>query len=158
ASPKAGESWFRVGEFHENAKQYAEAAQAYAAGLERTKDAELREKLRYKQAWAQFQNGKYADALTTLEAQLKEHPQGPFVAAGAFRAGECQYRQDKFAEALPFYAQVISAKGPDRDKALYRSGTCANQLKKWPEGQAHFSALIEQFPKYELVHDARYGL
>lgn len=158
ASPQAGESWFRVGEFHEGAKQFDEAVKAYAAGLERTKDAGLREKLQYKQAWVQYQSGKYAESLATLEAQLKEHPQGPLAAAASFLTGECLYRQDKFADALPHYAKVIAAKAADCDKALYRSGTCANQLKKWPEGQAHFAALIEQFPKYELVHEARYGL
>lgn len=158
ASSKAGESWFRVGEFHENAKQYPEAVLAYATGLDRTKDATLREKLLYKQAWAQYQSGKYPESLITLQAQIKEYPQGALLTAGTFLAGESLYRKERFAEALPFYAQVIAAKGPDRDKALYRSGTCANQLKKWPEGQGHFAALIEQFPKYELVHDARYGL
>ncbi len=160
ASPKSAESWFRVGEFHENAKQYVEAAQAYAAGLERTKDAVLLEKLRYKQAWVQYQNGKYPEALVTLQAQIKEHPQGALLIPATFLAGEALYRQDKLAEALPFYAQVIASKGPGlRPKRHpYRSGTCANQLKKWPEGQTHFAALIEQFPKYELIHDARFGL
>ena len=157
-STKGAEGWFRVGEFHEKAMQWPEAAAAFASGLERTKDPELRERLQYKQGWVLYQNAKYAESAVVLAALLKEHPQGKLLHASEFLAGECQFRQDKFAEALPLYALVIAAKSPEQDKALYRSGTCANNVKNWPVGQQHFLALIQQFPKYELVSEARYGL
>ena len=42
------------GAFHESARQLPEAAQAYAAGLAKAKDAGLREKLHYKLGWVQY--------------------------------------------------------------------------------------------------------
>lgn len=157
-SPKSAESLFRVGEFHEAAKQYAEAAVAFAAGMDLTKDPGLRERLQYKLGWVQHQAGKFAEAAAAFQAQIKEHPQGTLLHAAEFLAGECLFRQDKFAEALPLYALVVAAKAKDQDKALYRSGTCANNTKNWAVGQQHFSALVQQFPKYELINEARYGL
>lgn len=157
-SPHAAESWFRVGEFHETAMQWPEASQAFAAGIEKTKDPDLRERLQYKLGWSHYQAGKFVEGATVLQAALAEHPQGKLRPATQFLAGECLYRQDKFAEALPFYAQVIAAKAEEQEKALYRSGTCANNLKNWAVGQQNFALLVQQFPNYELVHEARYGL
>jgi len=157
-SPRTPESWFRVGEFHEAEKQFADAAKAYAAGLLKAKEPELRERLHYKLGWVQYEAGQFAEAATTLQAQLKEFPKGELLAPSTFLAGECLFRQDKWQDALPLYAQVVTLKAKDQDKALYRSGTCTNHLKNWAASQQHFTALIQQFPKYELINEARYGL
>src|SRR5205807_2251207 len=109
-SPLAAEGWFRVGEFHERAKQTGEAAHAYAAGLEKAKAPELREKLQYKLGWSQYQLEKYAEAATVLQAQIKEHPRGELLLDASYLAGECLFRQNKFQDALSLFDQVIEAK------------------------------------------------
>jgi TolA-binding protein len=158
-SPLVPESWFRVGEFHEAAKQFPEAIQAYTAGMASAKPPELREKLQYKLGWAQYQKELFADAAATLQAQIKEHPQGKLLIDAAFLAAESLYRLSKFAEAAPLFAQVVTAK-PEKylARALYRSGICNASLQQWPASQAGFAALIQQFPAFELVNEARYGL
>ena len=158
-SPLAAESWFRVGEFHESQKQPTESIAAFTAGLTAAKTPELRERLHYKLGWVQHDQKQFPAALTTFQNQLKEFPQGPLVGDANFLAGECQFRQDKFAEALPSYAAAIAAKSERfHAKALYRSGTCTTQLKQWPQAQQHFTVLIQAFPQFEQLHEARFGL
>ncbi len=158
-SPLATEAWFRVGEFHESKKQFPEATQAFISGLAAAKVPELRERMHYKLGWVQHEQKQYAAALATFTSQLKEFAAGPLAGDANFLAGECQYRQNKFAEALPFYAAVITAKHERfHAKALYRSGDCATQLKQWPQAQQHFAVLLPAFPKFEQIHEARFGL
>ncbi len=151
SSPKAGESWFRVGEYLEETKKFAEAVQAYASGLERTKDADLREKLRYKQAWAQYQNGKYPEAAATLQAQLKEHPEGGLAPAASFLAAESFYRQDKFADALPLYAKLIAGKGPDQATSAALSQRSVRQpAQEMARGPAAFYGIDRAIPQIRI--------
>ncbi len=159
ASPLAAEAWFRVGEFHEAQKQLPEATQAFTAGLQTAKAPDLRERTQYKLGWLQYEQKQYPAALVTFQSQLKDLPQGPLAGDANFLAGECQFRQDKFTEALPFYAAVVTAKVERfHAKALYRSGVCTTNLKQWPLAQQHFTALIQAFPKFEQIHEARFGL
>lgn len=158
-SPLAAESWFRVGEFHEAQKQPTEAIAAFTAGIVAAKTPDLRERLHYKLGWMQHDQKQFPAALATFTNQVKEFPQGTLVGDANFLAGESQFRQDKFAEALPLYAAVIAAKSERfHAKALYRSGICTTNLKQWPQAQQHFTALIQAFPKFEQLAEARYGV
>ncbi|HVC95112.1 MAG TPA: tetratricopeptide repeat protein [Pirellulales bacterium] len=158
-SPLAAESWFRVGEYHENAKQWADAAAAYAAGLPKAKERELKEKLQFKLGWSHYQAEKFAEAAGDFQSQLQAFPEGPLLADATYLAGECLFRQDKFAEALPWFARSVEQKQEKYlPRALYRSGACAAALKQWPASEAHYQALVTQFPKFELISEARYGL
>ena len=158
-SPLAAESWFRVGEFHESAKQWADAAAAYTAGLPKAKEPGLKEKLQFKLGWSHFQAEKFADADADFQTQVQAFPQGALVADATYLAGECLFRQDKFAEALPLFAKAVEQKQEKYlPRALYRSGACAAGLKQWPASEAQYQALVTQFPKFELISEARYGL
>jgi TolA-binding protein len=157
-SPRASESWFRVGEFQESERQFDDAAAAYSAGLKNAKSNDLRERLQYKLGWVQYENGKYAAAAAVLRDQIKEFPKGELFAVSTFLTGECLFRQEKWAEALPCYLRIVELKNKELDKALYRSATCANNLKDWIASQQSFTMLIEKFPQYEMINEARYGL
>ncbi|NQU19895.1 MAG: tetratricopeptide repeat protein [Candidatus Nealsonbacteria bacterium] len=172
-SPLVAESWFHVGRAHEEAAvalndasqqsaEIAKAAVAFAAGLAKVKEPTLKEKLQYKLGDVQFQQEKFAEAATILQAQLAEHPTGDLAGPGRYLTAESLFRQDKFAEAMPLFVKVAEEKGEKIEKyhadSLYRAGTCAGKLQKWPESQKHFETLIAQFAKYPQVSDARYGL
>ena len=168
-SPLAGEAWFHVGRFHEATGEKAEAAakgpafeeasKAFAAGLSVAKDPQLREKLQYKLGDMRFRQQKYADASTVLLAELQDFPLGPLAGAARQLAAESLFEQQKFLDALPLFEKVASDKVEKyHARALYRAGTCAANLKNWPASQAHFDALLRQFPTFEQVADARYGL
>lgn len=169
-SPLAPESFFHVGRFHEEASDKLEAepeklaevtkaAQAYAAGLAKAKAPELAEKLQYKLGDMLFRQKKYEEAAAALEAQVKAHPEGALVGPGRYLAAESYFRLNQFEKALPLFVAVATAKVENyQDHALYRAGACAGNLKNWPQSQQHFAALIAQFPKFEQISEARYGL
>ena len=169
-SPLAAEGWFQVGRRYEAAADRAttaeqrtaaaaHAAQAYEAGLAKAPPADLQEKLRYKLADMQFRQKQFEQAAAVLQAQLREQPGGSLAGPARFLAAECLFRQDKFAEALPLFARVVEDKVEKYHAlALYRAGTCAASLKKWPESQKFFETLTREFPAFEQFQDARYGL
>lgn len=158
-SPLAAESLFRVGEFHETAKTLPEAAKAYAAGLAKAKQPEIRERLQYKLGWVQFEQEAFPEATATFQAQVKEHPTGTLLGDATYLTGECLFRQKKAADALPFFATVIAAKLEKyHARSLYRSGTCTAELKQWPASEQHYKSLAQQFPKFEQINEANYGL
>ena len=158
-SPLAAEADFRVGEFHERAERWPEAANAYQAGLQKAKAAPLREKLQYKLGWVQFQREDFAAAREVLKKQLEEHSQGELNVDARYLAGECLFREGKCQEALPEFAKVIETKAPKyHARSLYRSGACSANLQQWPQSQQYYQELIEHFPDFELVNEARYGL
>jgi TolA-binding protein len=159
ASPLAAESWFRVGRFHEDGKQWAEAEGAYAAGLDKAKEPALREKLQYQLGRARYHRRQYSVAAAVLLDQVKEHPKGGLLTDARYLAGECLFHQDKHAEALPLFEQVIEAGAKDyQARALYQCGRCLAGLKRWPESQKRYEDLIRQFPAFGLIGEARYGL
>jgi len=169
-SPLAAESWFYVGTFHaelaaktpEAAKQQAEwtaADQAFSVGLTSKPADELHEKLFYKLADVRFQLKNYPAAGQILQQQISKFPAGELIDPARFLAAECFYQQDAFTQALPLFTLVASRKAESyHEQALYRAGTCAKNLKQWEPSRQHFSALLTQFPKFEQLHEARYGL
>ena len=169
-SPLAAESWFHVGQFHADsgskepdaAKQsahWAIADQSFSSGLTSKPAPELQEKLFYKLGDVRFQMKKYPAAVQVLQQQISAFSAGELIDPARFLAAECFYQQDAFAEALPLFTLVASRKvEPYHGQALYRAGTCAANLKKWEPSRQHFDALVKQFPKFEQVHEARYGL
>ena len=130
-----------------------------AAGLAKAKDAELREKLDYKLADMRFRQKQFEQAATILQTQLREYPGGSLAGPARFLAAECLFAQNKFDEALPLFTKVADDKVEKyQAQAMYRAGTCAMNLKKWPESQKFFEALVREFPQFEQFQDARYGL
>ncbi len=60
---------------------------------------------------------------------------------------------------MPLFIKVADAKVEKyQAQSLYRAGTCELNLKKWPEGQKCFEALARDFPRFDQLQDARYGL
>ena len=153
------ECWLRVGEFHSTEKQFAEAITACSHGLTKAKDPKLRERLQFRKGWSQFSSEAFADAAATLQSQINEHPKGDLLVDATWLVAESLFRLNKHQESLPWYQKTIAAK-PEKyhARALYRSGTCANELRQWPVGQGHFAALTTQFPNFEQLSEARYGL
>ncbi len=170
ASPLVAESQFHIGRYHEQVAtdsedeaiqktEIATAAKAYTAGLAKAGTPELKEKLQYKLGDMQFRQAVYDQAAVTLQTQLKEHPTGQLVGPGRYLAAESLFRLAKYDQALPLFVQVANDKVENyHARSLYQAGQCAANLKNWPESQKHYTALIQQFPKFVQVADTRYGL
>jgi TolA-binding protein len=163
-------SWFRVGQYHEAAAEaikdeaartteVGKAGDAYAAGLKLAKAADLREKLQYKVGVVRFAQGRYGEASKALQQQVAEHASGKLVGPARYLAAESLFREEKYAEAMPLFVKVVADKVADvQDESLYQAGLCAKELKNWPASAQYYKQLVDQFPKFEQVNDARYGL
>ena len=155
----APECWLRVADYHATEKQFTESIAASAQGLTKVKDPKLKEQLQFRQGSSQFSADAFVQAAATLQTQINEHPQGSLQIDATWLVAESLFRQNKYQEAIPWYQKMIDAKSEKyHARALYRAGTCANELKQWPLGQEHFTALTTQFPKFEQIGEALYGL
>ncbi len=176
-SPLAAESWFRVGQYHEqlaaagetpNQAELAKAEAAYRAGIDKAAaDTELSEKLQYKLGDMQFQLEKYADAAQTFEKQLQAHPDGQFTGPARYLAAEAYFRLEQYGKALPLFVKVADDKFVNveqakvdryRAQSLYRAGTSAAKLNNWKESETRYTQLLDKFKSFEQNSDARYGL
>ena len=165
-SSHAAESWYRVGEFHETVDQFPAAIAAYTSGLkipaEQNTESTIREKLQYKLGAVQYKQEQYGVAIQTLQQQVNEFGQGELAEAGQYLLGESFYREKNYPEAMARFAKVIgSARETAKEfhaRSYYRSGVCAAFLKQWAASQQHYAALVNGFPDFEVIGEARYGL
>ncbi|MEO1995839.1 MAG: tetratricopeptide repeat protein [Planctomycetaceae bacterium] len=158
-SPLAAECWFRIGQFEETAKRLPQALAAFQSGLKSAPDTELHEQLQYKLGWIHYQQATYAEAIKAFAAQLGKAPAGTLAPDATYLTGESHYKLKQYPQAMQRFNEIIKAKSPKfLARALYRNGDCAAQAKQWPASQSHYTTLLGQFPKFERVHEARYGL
>ncbi|GIW80693.1 MAG: hypothetical protein KatS3mg105_2500 [Gemmatales bacterium] len=159
-SRHAADSWFRVGSYYEKLTKFDRSEQAFRNGLKLAdKKTKLHESLQHKLGAVLYQQKKYADAAAILVDQLREHPDGEYVADATCLAGECLFHDAKYKEALPYYAKIIQLKVPAyHARALYRAGTCHKELEQWADSRKHYQELIRQYPKFPQIDDARYGV
>ena len=168
-SPLAPECWFHVGRHHESLADkaegdavkapLAEATKAFTAGLAKAQAPELQEKLRYKLGDMQFRQQLYPQATATLLEQIAKHAAGELVGPARFLAAECMFRQDQFPQARPLFEKVAADKVDNyTEQALFRAGICAANQKDWPASRTHYASLISQFPEFEQLNEARYGV
>jgi TolA-binding protein len=158
-SPLAAEALFRVGEFHYDAGQFADAAKSYGESLAKPTLPELKEKTLHKLGWCQFKQNDFKTAAATFERQVTDFSKGDLAGDGLFLAAECYFNQDQWAAAYERYAKVAVAKHPRyHAQSLFRAGQCAGSLKNWPASASHYTELITGFTKFAQLADARYGL
>jgi len=158
-SPLAAECWLRIGQFEETAKRLPQAIAAFRSGLQSTPDNTLHEQLQYKLGWILYQQATYPESIKAFAAQLKKNPDGQLAPDAIYLTGECHYRLKQYPEAIAKFDAIIKAKSPKfLARALYRNGDCAAQAKQWAASQTHYAMLLSQFPKFERVHEGRYGL
>ena len=158
-SDLAPECWLRVSDFHSTQQQFAESIAACDQGLAKAKDPKLRERLQYRKGSSQFSMDAFSQAAVTLQSQISEHPTGDLLIDATWLIAESLFREKKYQDSLPWYQKTIDAKSEAwQARALYRMGTCTNELKQWPLAQQHFDAMTKQFPKFEQISEARYGL
>ncbi len=158
-SPLTPESLFRVGESFYDAGNFAESAKAYAEAQAKAGATELGEKAAHKLAWSLLKADKTSEASATFEAQLKAFPAGPLAGDAEFLRGECLYKQKQWQPAIDRYTAVIKAKHPTYQAlAVYRSGECAAALEQWDTSLKFHQKVLAEFPDFELLPEARYGV
>ena len=86
---------------------------------------------------------------------------GKMTAEEAFNAGQQNFNQEKFQEAMANFKEVID-NYPETEfaaKSMFMIGFInANHLKNLEEARKYYQAFVDKYPKHELVESAKYEL
>ena len=86
---------------------------------------------------------------------------GKMTAEEAFNAGQQNFNQEKFQEAMANFKEVID-NYPETEfaaKSMFMIGFInANHLKNLEEARKYYQAFVDKYPEHELVESAKYEL
>jgi len=166
-SPYAAEAWLEVGESRWARKQYAEAAQAYAAavaasGTGQGRMAVVAEQARHKLGWSHAMREDHAAAAEAFTAQLAAAPQGAFAKDAHAMLGESLLAQGKAAEAARAFAEALAepiglSSAELRDAAFLRAAEAAARQEKWDESLAIAERFLAAAPQSPRAQHGRYA-
>jgi TolA-binding protein len=134
-------------------------AQAPPPKLELTEDQRKAEEA-FSLADGLYRKGFYDRALDKLLEFVKTYPQHANAPLAMLDAGECQYAQAKYAEAIPLYSRVLAEypKGDEMAAAAYRIGQCKFSLRDYPGAVEAFRNLLAQAPDTQYKGAALYWI
>ena len=106
------------------------------------------EQAAYSAAFKLLRDGEYSAAVTALQQQLQDYPNGRYAANAQYWIGEAHYVEQQFAPAMQAFQQVISdypdsAKSPD---AMLKIGMILTEQGKQDDAQQIFQQLMRDFP------------
>jgi len=157
-SPLAAEASFHVAEDLYARKEYGESVKRYQQAAQTT-NPDLAEKIHYKLGWAHYQLGQFKPSLEQFEAQLALRPTGKLASDAWFMKGECLFRLEDYAQALPALLEAGKLGDSGAQIAVLRqlhAGQAALQLDKVPESIALLDALIQQHPDTNYLAEAHF--
>ena len=102
----------------------------------------------YMQALDQLKNGKYPDAIESLQQFLATYPKSDLADNAQYWLGEAYYASRDFPKAAAAFKAVVdqwpnSRKTPD---ALLKLGYSQFELKQYPESRATLTDVTQRFP------------
>ena len=110
-----------------------------------------------------FAEGLYAQEFHELAAEkyvqfIERYPNHANMPLALFRAGECHFRLDKFAEAATHFEQVTKMfpKSEEAEPAWLWLGDSHYQAEQYEPAAAAYKALLDNFPKSEHAGRAAY--
>lgn len=110
-----------------------------------------------------FAQGLYAQQNYPLAGEkfvafVKAYPNHANIGLALFRAGECLYRSNKFAEAEPYFVQLTQqhASSAEATPGLVWLGDTRFQLKKYAEAAQAYAAFVSAHPNDDLAGHAAY--
>lgn len=146
---------------------FAKAQNAYATFVKGEKASSNRTLALYNEAYAIYQQDKYADAASVFEKALNSHPGLPATlkADAYIRMADCLYYSGNYKKAKSAYSEAISMGAADSDYAMYRHAVMIglggdvngklNELQniatKYPESKWLPNALMEKALTYEAL-------
>ncbi len=158
-SPLVAEAQHNVGEFAYKNKNYAAAARAYYAAVQRADGTPLGEKASHKLGWSYYHLGNHSNAQKTFAYQIKQYPDGPLAADAAFMEAECLFKQGMLAEALAAYERLKPLANKEYQAlAFLHAGQAAAQMKDWGKSAQFLGKSTQQFPDAPTAPEAFYEL
>ena len=106
------------------------------------------EQAAYSAAFQLLRDGEYSAAVTALQQQLQDYPNGRYAANAQYWIGEAHYVEQQFEPAMQAFQQVIndypgSAKSPD---AMLKIGMILTERGNKDDARQMFQVLIQRFP------------
>jgi TolA-binding protein len=144
---------YSIGDYYMRNKRYPQALYAF------------RRYLTY------YPSGKYAAEVTQKLGQIENKAQSIGVAEEAKRPsspeqlsgverdyydGVSLFSQQKYAEALKVFQNIVSAGGDDEyvAKSIFEAGRCLFFLNQFDKCMKHFTGMIQKYPKHPDLHEA----
>jgi TolA-binding protein len=167
-SPLAAEACYMVAQHDYESGDYQKAIEGYRKIVAQSDDLELLEKSYYKLGWSLFQTEQYTQAAEVLDQQVSKFPGGLLIVDGLFMRAECDFKQDRFEQALTGFQRArealeSSAKpenvSPQVKTLIYlHGGQCLQELKRWKESSEWLKVIIEKHAGSPYLPAAIYEL
>lgn len=103
----------------------------------------------YSRVMEEFQRKDYEAALAGFRLFLELHGRHPLASSALYWVGECEYRLDRFQDAVHSFEQVIT-RYPNSQKmasATLKKAMAYEKLKMGNEARILFQRVIVQFPR-----------
>ncbi|MCO6461074.1 MAG: tetratricopeptide repeat protein [Saprospiraceae bacterium] len=132
---------------------YAETIPGYKANTDEKEDAA------YQVAEGYYQEGKYAEAVTSFTDYIKKYPKGTNTMDAIFYRGECFTALKKYGEGLADYKAIISAgKSEFYEDALEKAAIISyNYSQNFNDAYDYYSTLAEVTTKEDKRFEAQLG-
>jgi len=96
---------------------------------------------------AQFNGGKFGDAIPVLERFLTLFPASSMAEEARVRQAQCLYRTDRFADAATAFAPAAAGDGPYAALAAFERGLALYKAKRFPDASAAMADMAARFPR-----------
>ena len=145
-SDLAADSFFRLGEYEYDEKNYTQALQQYGKAFASSKEGGLQELILHKLGWASFRNSAFEESGKHFAQQLEKYAEGELAKDGKFMQGESLFKQNKYAEALVAFEPLVEQKfDSDHFSVLVwlHAGQSAAQQKNFEQARGLLQRVID---------------
>jgi TolA-binding protein len=144
-------------------KQFARAAEHFAAVVAKGREFELAEDARLNLAWSQYslggqgQKDQYSQAVDSFAALAKEFPQGKYLDQALYYRGEALYALGRKTEAAAAYRELIDNRfdSPLKCDALYALGVTCEEARDYAEATRLYDRFLDGCASNDLVTEVR---
>ena len=159
-----GEMQHIQGQFAQSKKTFSEYL-TVAAGVSSLPATASIGAAHYTQGYNYFKTEDYTAALDHLESSIRTIPSGDQTELGKrarpdamLRAGDCNFKRNRYSEATNYYDQAITAKAPGFEYALFQKaiigGLTGNEQGKIND----LNVLVNNYPQSAYADDALFEL
>jgi TolA-binding protein len=149
----------RSGSLLANQRRFDEAAALLKGVIQQSPAPKVLPEALYELAWVYLDTNKPADARPYFERLEKEFADHKLSVDATFRLAEDDYANKQLASAMPRYEKVanspLASELQIQDKAWYKLGWCARELKQTQKLILGFSMVVTKFPNSELAPESR---
>ncbi len=145
-SDLAADSFFRLGEYLYDEKEYGKALEQYTRALSSSSESELQELILHKLGWANFRNDSFEASGKFFGQQVEKYAEGSLAGDGRFMLAESLFKQGKFPEALVGFEPLVEQKfDSDHFSVLVwlHAGQSAAQTKKFEQARGLLQRVID---------------